>query len=203
MSLSRRPSSCVIPHCGGCWPPPSHHYWTRTLSLTIAVCDPSLCDLTWCRGNICKSSRARHTRRWSLTRRGNTVRSSPLLCAAVFRQKCSRSVKPSIAWLHETQVIRINSTLKCQCNVISGGCPSLSEVWVVMLTGSRSHVGAGASQASLDKLQPSRPGSGLQSSVTGDTDTGQWRQYSLPGVNTTRGQRLGDYEGVSGILNRF
>ena len=96
MSLSLRPASCVIPHCGGCWPPPSHHYWTRTLSLMTAVCDPSLCDLTWCRGNICKSSRARHTRRLSLTRRDNTARSSPLLCAAVFRQKWSRSVNPRL-----------------------------------------------------------------------------------------------------------
>ena len=185
MSLSRRPSSCVIPHCGGCWPPPSHHYWTRTLSLMIAVCDPSLCDLTWCRGNICKSSRARHTRRLSLTHRGNTARSSPLLCAAVFRQKWSRSVNPRL--LDFTKHRLWGLTQHSNVNVISGGCPSLSEVWVVMLTGSRSHVGAGASQASLDKLQPSRPGSGPQSSVTGDTRH-YWPVQTIPG-STLRGGR--------------
>ena len=72
-----------------------------------------------------------------------------------------------------------------------------------MLTGSRSHVGAGASQASLDKLQPSRPGSGLQSSVTGDTTLASGDNTHHPGSTIRGGQRLGDYDGVSGILNWF
>ena len=190
MSLGQSPIFCVAPRCGGCWPPPSPRYWTRTLSL-IAAGDLSLSrvSLTWCRGSICKSSRARHTHRWSLTRRGNTARSCLLLCAAYFRQK----------WLVSVFLRRFQCLEKFDCYHLSLSMlsPEGGRSFFVGGLSSNvdwSHVGAGASEASSDKLLEARPGSGAQSPVTGDS----------AGDNTqSRGQRLGDYFVWYGVLSGF